>query len=94
MDRLAKAFDQAEEVILMPVYPASEQPIEGADTKALYAAMQAAGHNHVKYLVRSDQVLRYLKQVARAGDIILFLGAGDVGRLACRLVEQLDEHSY
>lgn len=94
MDRLAKAFDQAEEVILMPVYPASEQPIEGADTKALYAAMQAAGHSHVKYLVRSDQVLRYLKQVARAGDIILFLGAGDVGRLACRLVEQLDEHSY
>jgi UDP-N-acetylmuramate--alanine ligase len=88
MERLARSFHRADEVILLPVYAASEDPLEGASTEALCAAMEAAGKKPIGVLSPA-QALRYLQGACRAGDLVLFLGAGSVGNLARQFVRRL-----
>ena len=89
MDRWATCFSLADEVILLPIYAASEEPIDGvASEKILRAvAQEKNGSAHLKDAVST---LQYLERTSESGDCILFLGAGDVGELACRLVERLN----
>lgn len=88
MDRFGPAFADADEVILLPVYPASERPIEGATAGAMLRAIRGRGRKRTS--VRSpEEALACLKESARAGDMVLFLGAGSVGMLASRLAKAL-----
>lgn len=88
MDRFGSAFSDADEVILLPVYSASEQPIEGATADAMLRAIRGGGPKKVS--VRSpEEALDLLKRSARSGDTVLFLGAGSVGGLASRLAKAL-----
>ncbi len=73
-----------EVLILLPVYPAGEEPIQGADTLALCAHLKDRGHAPV-YLEHCDELPDRLPSLVRDGDRLLILGAGDVGRLAGRL---------
>ena len=45
MDRFGRAFSDADEVTLLPVYSASEQPIEGATAQAMLRAIRAGGRS-------------------------------------------------
>ncbi len=88
MDRFGSAFSDADEVILLPVYSASEQPIQGATANAMLRAIRGSGRKKVS--VRSpEEALEFLEESARPGDMILFLGAGSVGGLAPRLMKAL-----
>ena len=88
MGRFGSAFADADEVILLPVYSASEQPIEGATAERLREAICSGGRKKVS--VRSpEDALALLTESARPGDMILFLGAGSVGGLASRLAKAL-----
>jgi UDP-N-acetylmuramate--L-alanine ligase/UDP-N-acetylenolpyruvoylglucosamine reductase len=86
-----KAFASADEVILLPVYAASEAPIEGGDICDLYARFREAAHEGVPgghalpvvRLARSrEEAWGYLRQELKAGDLLLIAGAGDVIELA------------
>ncbi|MCB2221859.1 MAG: UDP-N-acetylmuramate--L-alanine ligase [Bacteroidetes bacterium] len=75
----AKAFSDSlsmlEEVILLPIYPAREKPIEGVDSAMLLNQIRSAK----KYLVKKNQIPEILKN--HDFDILLTIGAGDIDQL-------------
>jgi UDP-N-acetylmuramate--L-alanine ligase/UDP-N-acetylenolpyruvoylglucosamine reductase len=73
------AFAAADEVILLPVYAASEDPLEGGDICDLYAHFRSALPALAVRLARSrEEAWHYLRQTLRPGDLLLIAGAGDV----------------
>lgn len=77
-----KALSGDQEVILLPVYAASEEQKNGCDSYELYAAMRAESPTQRILLARnSEEVLAYLRQTSAEGDLLLIVGAGDVERI-------------
>ena len=81
------AFAAADEVILLPVYAASEAPVEGGNSCDLYAHFReaerdGASGDHAPPWVRlarsREEVWSCLRQELRPGDLLLIAGAGDV----------------
>lgn len=78
-----EAFDGVQEVLLLPVFAASEAPIPGGGAHDLYAAMREHDSvRSVKLAQTSTEVTHYLRHTAKPGDLILIVGAGDVEVIA------------
>jgi UDP-N-acetylmuramate--alanine ligase len=81
----ATSFDNADVIILMDVYPAREEPIEGVSGRLIADAARDAGHRQVFYAERLEDVAELLTQVLRPEDILLTMGAGDVWRVGSKV---------
>jgi UDP-N-acetylmuramate--alanine ligase len=81
----ATSFDNADVIILMDVYPAREEPIEGVSGRLIADAARDAGHRQVFYAERLEDVAELLTQVLRPKDILLTMGAGDVWRVGSKV---------
>jgi UDP-N-acetylmuramate--alanine ligase len=79
-DDFCSAFNQADMVVLMDIYAASEPPIPGITGQALADAIRAAGHKNVVFHSSMQQGIEELLRAARPGDAILTIGAGNVSR--------------
>ena len=77
-----------DELLLLEVYSAGEELVSGADSKSLCRSIRQRGAVEPIYVAGIEQAPEVLRDVARAGDIILTQGAGDVGVLARTLAEQ------
>ena len=77
-DDFTRAFYQCDDLIVLPVYPAGEKEIEGADGLTLSEGIRAHGHKSVRYEKDQSGACAYLAETSREGDIVLTLGAGDV----------------
>ena len=78
-----RAFASADEVILLPVYAASETPLEGGDICDLYAHFREHEPGLAVRLARSrEEAWHSLRQTLKPGDLLLIAGAGDVIELA------------
>jgi UDP-N-acetylmuramate--alanine ligase len=85
------AFNQADVLVVMDIYPAGEAPIPGISAADLADAIRAHGHRDVTYLGRDRaRVLEHVVDVSRPGDLIITLGAGDVGHVALELLRRLE----
>jgi len=73
-DGFAKSLDQADEVILLDIYPAREQPIEGVGSQMIMDRME---HAHVQ-LCKDNMLLSCLKN--SKPEVLLTIGAGDIDR--------------
>jgi len=85
------AFNEADVLILLDIYAASETPIPGISSQRLYEGIKEHGHRQIYYLPERDHVLPFLRQLTQEHDILMTLGAGDVGQISrafCRAVEQ------
>ncbi len=82
-------FNDADSVIVAPVYPAGEQPIAGIDRDALVAGMRARGHRHVLALNGPGDLAGIVRGLARPGDYVVFLGAGSITQWAYALPGEL-----
>jgi len=79
------ALHSADEVIILPVYAASETPCEGGTSADLYAHFRAAYPQQKVSLARSlDEAWNHLFLTRQTNDLILFAGAGDIIQLAAR----------
>ncbi len=82
-DEFARSLDLADEVILLPIYPAREQPIEGVTSRMILDRMA----NKNKRLMTKEEVLKYLKEKfmpalnKEFGEVIITAGAGDIDGL-------------
>ncbi|HRH20025.1 MAG TPA: UDP-N-acetylmuramate--L-alanine ligase, partial [Brevundimonas sp.] len=72
------------------VYPAGEEPIEGVDKHALVDGIRRFGHRDVQPLENAAVLPRVIKEEARAGDVVVLLGAGDITAWAYALPGQLE----
>ncbi len=79
-DDFCRAFNQADELVLTDIYPASEAPIPGITGEALAAAIRAAGHKSVNYCGSMQEGVERLLRSAREGDAVMTIGAGNVSR--------------
>jgi UDP-N-acetylmuramate--alanine ligase len=84
------AFNQSDTLVVMDIYPAGEAAIEGVSGQDLADAIRAHGHRDVVYLNDRERILAHLDDVLRPGDLVLTLGAGDVGQLGRALLERLE----
>lgn len=75
----AHAFDEADVVVLTDVYAAGEPPRPGVSGELiLRSVLEAGGAGRVLYLPRRADVEAHLPALARSGDLVLTLGAGDI----------------
>ena len=78
MDGFARAFESADEVLLLPVYGAGEAPIEGADSAALGQRIEAASGRSVTVLDSLEALPEELRRRLHEGDVAVCMGAGDI----------------
>ena len=84
------AFNQADVLAVMDVYGAGEPVIPGVTGEDLAQGIGAHGHRQVTY-VGSDRtrIIDHVCEVARPGDLVLTLGAGDVSQIGPELLRRL-----
>jgi UDP-N-acetylmuramate--alanine ligase len=88
------AFDQADTVIVMDVYAAGEAPLPGVSAAALADGIRVHGPRDVSYLGNDRaRILAHVTEVAGSGDLVLTLGAGDVGQLGPEILRSLEANS-
>jgi UDP-N-acetylmuramate--alanine ligase len=87
-DDFARSFYLADVLLVMPIYAASEKPIEGVDSRGLVESIQAHGHKDVSFVADLDAVVDVLDQVVGSGDVVLTLGAGNVYQVGERFLER------
>jgi UDP-N-acetylmuramate--alanine ligase len=83
-------FNDADAVIVADVYPAGEAPIEGADRDALVEGLRRWGHRRVVALDGPASLAGLVAEEAKAGDVVVCLGAGDITAWAYALPGQLE----
>ena len=93
MDAFGPAFAGADRVVLTDIYPAGEERIAGVTLEALAAAVRRSAAVPVDVVPSLSDVVSVLLSHARAGDIIITLGAGSIGSLADQIVGALEERS-
>ncbi len=69
-------------LVLAEIYAAGEAPIVAADGRALMHALRVAGQNEVVFVERVSEMPEAILRLARAGDVVLTMGAGSVGGVA------------
>ncbi len=81
-----RALLGADQAVVTDIYASRERPIEGVTGRLVVEAALASGHRRVRFCARWQDVPAKLAPTVHAGDVVLTLGAGDIVRLAERLV--------
>jgi UDP-N-acetylmuramate--alanine ligase len=89
LEEFARSFHQADVVMVLDIYAASEKPIEGVDAQVLVEKLRDYGHRGADYAGSMDEGIRRMAEEARPGDCILTLGAGSVSQAGDRILEAL-----
>ena len=93
LDEFARAFHDADKVVICDIFAAGERPIEGVSSEALVRLVREAGHPDVSYVPRREDVAGELAGQARPGDLVITLGAGNI-QLTCNEVIELLEKRH
>lgn len=89
-DEFGCAFDAADALVFIDVYPAGETPVPGVSGKTfLNVVLEHEGHPAADYVPRRVDVVPHLADMLREGDLLITMGAGDVTSLGPQLLEEL-----
>ncbi|MBW2708915.1 MAG: UDP-N-acetylmuramate--L-alanine ligase, partial [Deltaproteobacteria bacterium] len=95
MDRFVIAFNDADVLVVTPIYPAGEQPIEGITAENLVKGIKDHGHKEVIFCADQQAVVPTLKKLMQPGDLVLTLGAGNIHKEGERLLaNSLTKHGH
>ena len=84
------AFNQSDVLVVMDIYGAGEAPIPGVHARDLAEGIAAHGHRDVRYMGGDrPAIVDFLCETTRSGDLVLTLGAGDVGALGAEVLARL-----
>lgn len=84
-DEFAAVLSNVDALVLTEVYPAGEAPIAGADAKSLARAIRARGRIDPVVINGANELSALLPDVLQDGDLLLLMGAGDIGYAAQNL---------
>ncbi|CAO3422511.1 UDP-N-acetylmuramate--L-alanine ligase [Azospirillum doebereinerae] len=82
-------FNDADAVIVADVYAAGEQPIEGVSRESLVEGLRMHGHRHVVALHGPQELAQIVNEMAKSGDFVVCLGAGNITQWANALPGEL-----
>jgi len=88
-DQFGQSLLGADVAYVLPIYPAREMPIEGVSSALIFDAAKNAGHKNVHHVPDKSTIVATVCKVARKGDIVMVIGAGDVDKLAPKIVKGL-----
>ncbi len=88
-DKFVISFNQADFLIITPLYGAGEEPIPGVDSRILYQGIKNHGHRAVTYCDSTEDTISELLDQIRPGDIVLTLGAGDIHLVGTELLKRI-----
>jgi UDP-N-acetylmuramate--alanine ligase len=89
-DEFCTCFNDADAVIVADVYAAGETPIPGIDRDSYVLGLRAHGHRKVVPLDGPEALARTVRDIARPGDYVVCLGAGNITQWAYALPGDLE----
>ncbi|MCP4293215.1 MAG: UDP-N-acetylmuramate--L-alanine ligase [bacterium] len=89
--QFAEAMAAASQVALLPVYAASEKPIDGVDSSLIAISLNELDLHDVTLPDSQEELRHWLKTKVPAGNLLLVSGAGDIGRWVQDICDTLDE---
>ena len=89
-DDFAACFNDADTVILAPVYAAGEEPIAGVNSEALVDLIRSGGHRDARHINGAPELAGLIRQIAKPGDYVICLGAGNITQWAYALPKELN----
>ncbi|PYS93298.1 MAG: UDP-N-acetylmuramate--L-alanine ligase [Acidobacteria bacterium] len=92
LDEFARAFNNADVLLLTDIYAASEDPIPGITAETLTEAIRSYGHKNAAYVGSLETAVKALVSEARPGDMVVTLGAGNVYQAGEQLLELLKKN--
>ena len=88
-DDFTRSFYQSDVLLVLPIYAAGEQDIEGVTGLKLCEGIKAHGHKEVFYSEGQEDAIAYLRENLKPGDVLLTLGAGDVWQVGTEILKTL-----
>jgi UDP-N-acetylmuramate--alanine ligase len=89
LDDFASELSRCDLLILTEVYAAGERPLAGADGRALSRAVRMRGRLEPVFIPTLQELPELLSAVLMDGDVVLTLGAGDIGAAAANLPRRM-----
>jgi UDP-N-acetylmuramate--alanine ligase len=89
----ANCFNDADTILIAPVYAAGEEPIEGVNSEALVSRIRASGHRDARSISSPAEIAPIVAGIAKPGDFVVLLGAGNITQWAATLPKELESIS-
>ncbi len=83
------SFDNSDILIVTDVYPARETPIEGVSGKLVADSARNYGHRNVYYIPKMGDIVPFLKNHLKEGDMVITIGAGNIWKVSEELLSIL-----
>jgi UDP-N-acetylmuramate--alanine ligase len=93
LDEFATAFRDADSVLVLDIYPASEPPIPGITSELLANRITEDGGQEALHVASFGEAATLASAAAKSGDMILTLGAGSIWQLGPQVLEQLERRA-
>ena len=89
-DEFGAAFDKADSVTFMDVYPAGEAPVPGVSGKTfLNVVLEHEGHPQADFVAHRVDIVPHLMDKLQPGDLVITMGAGDVTAMGPQIIDAL-----
>lgn len=85
MEEFVTSFNEADVLLVTEIYAASEEAIEDVNGNVLSEKIRMSGHKHVIFAPTKEDAAEKVLTVAREGDVVITLGAGDIYKIEERL---------
>ncbi len=91
LESFYSSFNDADQLFLLDIYGAGEKPIEGIHSHKMAQGIREFGHKNVDHIEKIDVLVPHLQKSLQPGDVVLTLGAGNIGELAHKLAAQFHD---
>jgi UDP-N-acetylmuramate--alanine ligase len=88
-DDFTTAFYETDQLIVLDIYAAGEEPIADINSERLAAQISGHGHKDVHYLADRDKAIEHLLANCQEGDIVITMGAGNVWQIGEEFAKRL-----
>ena len=85
---LVRVLSNADALVLEAVYPAGEEKIFGADSRSLCRSIRLTGKVEPLFAGNTDEVMELVNNNVKEGDVVLVMGAGNIGEVPGNLMKQ------
>lgn len=89
-----RILSETDVLILLDIYSAGELPIAGADSRSLCRAIRVRGKIDPIFIENKDEINTVIPGVVAENDILIVLGAGDIGSVAPALLQQYGQETH
>jgi len=88
LEKFSQSFFNADHLFLTDIYPAGEKKIKGVDSANLYKLMNKFSKPQTEFIGK-NKIIDTVRDFVKKGDMLLFLGAGDISKICDELVSRL-----